>query len=151
LALLLIELASLFSILKVNVNVDPMLGSDSTFIFPPNISTIMRLMQSPRPTPFVFDSLVFFIVPKSLKSFFFSLLFIPIPLSFTLISTKLSYYSSFWINLQPMLIVPSLFVNLIALDNRFKRTYYSLLISLLIMVLGSLNQSKTDSILIYLL
>ena len=109
----------------------------------------MREMQSPSPIPFVFETIVFFIVPKSLKRFFISCFVMPTPLSLTYIFTCVFSPLSFLTMWQSIQMVPPLLVNFIAFESKFKRTYCKRLISVLITASTSSKSSNESEILIF--
>lgn len=105
-------------------------------------------MHRPSPMPLVFETMVFFMVPKSLNRFLISFFVIPTPLSFTFNWTWVLWPASFLTILLSIRMMPSLLVNFIALESKFKRTYWSLLMSVLIRAASSSNSLNEFRILI---
>ncbi len=116
------------------VNTEPYPNSDRTKISPPNSLLIILQMQRPRPMPFLFRFLSFWILQNSLKRFFWSFLLMPSPLSWTAIlmycSTKLLLF--FMILLTLILILPPFGVYFKAFDKRLVAIYWSLILSVYI-------------------
>jgi hypothetical protein len=124
----------------VNKNVVPFFHFDAKLISPPNFSTISLTITRPRPIPswFKFLLLIESYIWNNLCWFFF---LIPSPLSVTLIYN----FSSFMSYLTRTTISPFLLENLMAFDIKFKRIYYSLLIS--VCTLKKLSSKFSNSIL----
>ena len=128
---------------KMKLKVEPLPHWDLTQQSPPSCLAIILQIWRPSPTPLVFIALVESRNPKSLKSYDWSSILIPMPVSLTEIyiipwllksfSSKRLWRSSmsmsdlFWINLHVILMDPPVGVNLRALDCRFKSICWSLL------------------------